>query len=249
MTRLVVALFALIRISTLQQTCLDRFCSSLASLSSPTLSYASCTSSSSICPIIAASALSGRPGQGQPSHESWHWCGAPPWNTSSSPSHYSLELHMGRLCSCWVTTVHHVLLCCKHTHFHFSFCMLFSYCKIQVGGWNVSNLGGGKVSIWGVEMCQIWGVEMCWDEVNYYLPMEASMWHSTDGVLVSLLVSSCLFRWMRSKWSASVFWYIGSISRFILATISLVVSTFVISSVSLNRWQSTERCQKTIKVK
>ena len=81
------------------------------------------------------------------------------------------------------------------------------------------------------------------------LPMEASMWHSTDGVLVSLLVSSCLFRWMRSKWSASVFWYIGSISRFILATISLVVSTFVISSVSLNRWQSTERCQKTIKVK
>lgn len=94
MTRLVVALFALIRISTPHQTCLDRFCSSLASPPSPTTSYASCTSSSSVCSIIAASALPGPPGQGQPSQESWHWCGAPP---SSSPSHYSLELHMGSI--------------------------------------------------------------------------------------------------------------------------------------------------------
>ena len=137
---IVVALFALIRILTPQRTCLDRFCSSLASPPSPTTSYASCTSSSSICPIISASALSAHLGQGQPSHESWHWCGAPP---SSSPSHYSLELHMGRLCS-----YHYVLLCSKHTHFHFSFCMLLSYYKVQAGGWNVSNLGGGNVLGW-----------------------------------------------------------------------------------------------------
>ena len=59
MARLIVALFALIRISTPQQTCLDRFCSSLAFPPSPTRSYASCTSSSSMCSIIAASALPG----------------------------------------------------------------------------------------------------------------------------------------------------------------------------------------------
>ena len=137
MTRLVVALFALIRISTLQQTCLDRFCSSLASPPSPTTSYASCTSSSSICSIIAASALSGPPGQGRPSHESWHWCGAPPWNTSSSPSHYSLELHMGRLCSCWATTMSSYAA--NTLTFTFHFVCFSSTAKFK----------------WGDEMCQI----------------------------------------------------------------------------------------------
>ena len=69
MTRLVVALFSLIRISTPHQTYLDRLCSSLASPPSPTPPYASCTSSLSMWSIIAASALPGPPGQGQPSQE------------------------------------------------------------------------------------------------------------------------------------------------------------------------------------
>ena len=149
-------MFALIRISTPQQTCLDRFCSSLASPPSPTTSYASCTSSSSVCSIITASALPGPPGVVQTSQESW--CGVVLLHGIPLLHHFTAVwswtwegfAHAGPPPPTMFSYAANTLT----FTFHF---VCFLLLQNSSGGMKCVKFGGWKSALWGVEKCQFGG--------------------------------------------------------------------------------------------